>query len=152
MAELTTSGVVRDILTRDPEMQTDEIVRLAKRRGLTVPDEKIRHSVHNQRNTIRAQATGTAKVAPAAARETTPSKVAPISAAPISVTTAASTPTPELAGVLANVALVNTIVGLCGSVENTRQAAEAVEACGGLEAFLRHLELVASIRGAGPAA
>jgi len=48
--------------------------------------------------------------------------------------------------VLANVALVNKIVGLCGGVENARQAADAVKACGGTEGFLQHLELVASIR------
>jgi len=47
---------------------------------------------------------------------------------------------------LTNVLLVNTIVGICGSIENVRQAAEAVQACGGVEAFLQHLELVAKIR------
>ena len=57
-----------------------------------------------------------AKVVPSAARETTPKAVL-IEASPVSTT---ATGTPALSGVLANVALVNKIVGLCGGVENAR--------------------------------
>jgi hypothetical protein len=85
------------------------------------------------------------KVAPAAARETAPRKAGP--AAPAS---AAATGVPDLAGVLGNVALVNTVVGLCGGVENARRAAEAVRSCGGVDPFLLHLDLVAGIRSAEP--
>ncbi len=145
MAQLSTSGVVRKILMSNPEMLTDEVVRRAKAQGLRVPDKAIRHSVHNQRNSVRDQVAGSTKVALAAARNTTPAKAAAVPSAVVAVV-AATAPAAELTSVLANVALVNKIVGLCGSVENVRQAAEAVQACGGLEGFLRHLELVATIR------
>jgi hypothetical protein len=49
--------------------------------------------------------------------------------------------------VFANLTRVNKVVGACGSVEAAREAAEAVRACGGVDAFLAHLELVAGIRG-----
>lgn len=140
MAELSTSGVVRDILTSDPEMPSDEVIRRAKAKGLRVTDEQIRKSINNQRNPIRSQVAAV-KVAPVAAREIAPPKVAPTVSAP-----AATTGTPDLAAVLANVALVNAVVGECGGVENARRAAEAVRACGSVEAFLQHLDLVAGIR------
>ena len=141
MAKQSVSGVVRDLLTSDPETPTDEVIRQAKAQGLRVTDEQIRKSVNNQRNPIRAKV-GAAKVVPAAARETAPVKAAPAVSAPAEATAGS-----DLAGVLGNVARVNTVVGLCGGIENARQAAEAVQACGGLEAFLQHLELVATIRG-----
>lgn len=145
MAELSISSVVRDILTSDPEMPSDEVIRRAKSKGLQVTDGQIRKSAHNQRNAIRAKLAA-AKVAPTAKHETAPPKAAPAVSAP-----AATNPgTPDLAGVLVNVALVNQIVGLCGGVENARRAGEAVQACGGLEPFLRHLDVVASIRGGEP--
>jgi len=145
MAELSISSVVRDILTSDPEMPSDEVIRRAKSKGLRVTDGQIRKSAHNQRNAIRAKVAA-AKVAPTAKRETAPPKAASAVSAP-----AATNPgTPDLAGVLANVALVSQIVGLCGGVENARRAGEAVQACGGLEPFLRHLDVVASIRGGEP--
>ena len=75
MAELSTSGVVRDILTRDPEMPSDEVIRWAKSKGLRVTDEQIRKSINNQRNPIRAKVAAV-KVAPTAAREITPPKEA----------------------------------------------------------------------------
>ncbi len=144
MADLSTSGVVREILTGDPEMPTDEVIRRAMAQGLRVTEEQIRKSVNNQRNPIRA------KVAAAkAAREPVPPKVAPPK-----VASAAAAPAPEpsgLAAVLNNVALVNEVVGLCAGVENARRTAEAVQTCGGLEAFLQHLALVATIRGGEPA-
>ena len=39
MAEKSVSGVVRDILTSDPEMQTDEVIR----RGNGNPDGSVFH-------------------------------------------------------------------------------------------------------------
>lgn len=141
MAELSTSGVVREILTGDPEMPSDEVIRQAKSKGLRVTDEQIRKSVNNQRNAIRAKVAATT-VAPPVASEAVPPKAAPAVSA-----SAATTGTLDLAGVLGNVALVNTVVGLCGGVETARRTAEAVQACGGLAAFLQHLELVATIRG-----
>ncbi len=52
-----------------------------------------------------------------------------------------------LASVLANVALVNAVVGAYGGAESARRVAEAVRACGGVDPFLQHLDLVAGIRG-----
>ena len=141
MAKLSVSGVVREVLMSDPDMPTDDVISRAKAAGLRVTDEQIRKSINNQRTAVRAKVAAT-RAAPAAARETSPPKAATAVAAP-----AATSAGPDLAGVLGNVALVNTVVGLCG-VENARRAAEAVQACGGLEAFLQHLELVATIRGA----
>ena len=142
MLKLSTHGVVRDILLKDPDRDTDDVVRRAKAKGLTVPDLKIRHAVHNLRNKVRAKVGSTTKLAPAAARETTAPKIAPSAAHETAPPKAAS----DLDGVLGNVALVNKIVGICGGIENARQAAEAVEKCGGLEAFLQHLVLVDQIR------
>ena len=142
MADLSVSGVVREILTSDPELDTDEVIRFAKSKGLKATDDQIRKSVHNQRTAIRAKVAAV-KPAPVAAHEAAPPKATPAVSAP-----AATAGIPDLAGVLSNVALVNKVVSLCGGVENARQAAEAVQACGGLEAFLQHLELIATIRSA----
>jgi hypothetical protein len=168
MADLSTSGVVREILTGDPEMPTDEVIRRAMAQGLRVTEEQIRKSINNQRNPIRAKVAA-AKLAPKAAREpapakaapakaapakAAPAKAAPAKAAPAKAASAAAAPAPEppgLAAVLNNVALVNEVVGLCAGVENARRTAEAVQTCGGLEAFLQHLALVATIRGGEPA-
>ncbi len=147
MAELSTSAVVREILTGDPELPSDEVIRRAKSKGLRATDAQIRKSINNQRNPIRAQVAA-ATVAPTVTRTIAPPKAAPAVSAP-----AAPTPeAPDLASVLGNVALVNTVVGLCGGVESARKTAEAVQACGGLAAFLQHLELVATIRGGETAA
>ncbi|MFO0823272.1 MAG: hypothetical protein U0792_09145 [Gemmataceae bacterium] len=143
MAVLTTSGVVRDILLKDPEIDTNEAVRIAKSKGLKVPDESIRNSIYNLRKGIRAQVNATrgAKVAHAAARQTAAPK-----SAPAATTVDSAVPALDLSEVLGNVALVNKIVGLCGGVENARETAKAVETCGGLKPFLQVLDLVASIR------
>jgi hypothetical protein len=144
VAELSTSAVVREILTGDPELPSDEVIRRAKSKGLRATDAQIRKSINNQRNPIRAQVAA-AKVAPPVTRTIAPPKAVSAPAAP--------TPeAPDLASVLGNVALVNTVVGLCGGVESARKTAEAVQACGGLAAFLQHLELVATIRGGETAA
>ncbi len=146
MAELSMSTVIRKILTPNIEVSADDAVRRAIASGITASEKSIRANVHTIKSVMRkeAAAAGAAKVAPAAARETTPPKAAPVTLA--SAATRASTP--EFGGVLANVALVNKIVGLCGGVENAREAADAVRACGGVEGFLQHLGLVASIRSA----
>jgi hypothetical protein len=61
----------------------------------------------------------------------------------------ATAPAAAFTGVLANVALVDKVAGLSGGIGNARQVAEAVRACGGVDAFLKHLELVAGIKKAG---
>ena len=66
--------------------------------------------------------------------------LAPVVAAPLPATI-------DVAGVLANVAMVNTAVGVSGGVEQARKVAETVRACGSVDAFLQHLDLVAQLRG-----
>lgn len=139
MTKLTTSGVVRDILTRDPEMPSDEVIRWAKSKGLRATDEQIRKSINNQRNPIRVQVAAV-KVAPVAAHATVPPKP------PVPAATPAPAVATDLAAVFANVAAVNAAVGACNGVESARRVAEAVRACGGVDAFLQHLDLVAGIR------
>jgi len=146
MAKLSVSSIVREVLTSDPEMLTDDVIRKAKAQGLRVTDAQIRKSVHNHRTIVRAKV-GATGVNPTAARETLQPKVTPAKAAPTTSAPAVTTAGVQgLTGVLKNVALVNTIVGLCGGVENARQTAEVVQACGGLEAFIQHLQLVDAIR------
>ena len=143
MPSISFRSAVRDILTADVTLPTDEVIRRVKARGDNTPVDAIRHAVHNLRSEIKKKL---GKAAPAAARETTPPKPSP--AVPPPARTPASTPaTSDLTAVLANVALVNRVVELCRGVENTRQVAEAVRACGGVDAFLQHVELVAGIRG-----
>jgi len=144
MAKLTTSGVVRDLLTINPNMSADDVIRRAKARGIKSPEKSIRTTVYNIKNEFKRKAAAAPMIARSAAHETTPPKTAPVASAP--AVSVAATGTPALGGVLANVALVNKLVKLCGGVENLRQAADAVQACGSTEAFLQHLELVASIR------
>jgi hypothetical protein len=148
-------GLLRAILSENPNLETNEIIRRVKLRGGKASDESIRHSLHNLKSDMNraAKAAGTApqtpkvaatppKPVPAAARETPAPKAGPTAPAKAAV------PAANLAGVLANVALVNKVVDVAGGVEHARQVAEAVRACGGVEGFLQHLELVAGIRGA----
>lgn len=139
MAEVSIQSVVRTILAKDIELPTKEVIRRAKLRGVEASDESITNAIYILRPKLRKEGAGAVpvKVVAAAARETTPSKPA----APATPAAAA-----DLQGVLGNVALVNKIVGVCGGIENARQTAEAVETCGGLQAFLKQLELVAEIR------
>jgi hypothetical protein len=121
------SSAVRDVLGKDLDQPADAVIKKVKARGITASDGSIRHVVHNLRGLMRKRA---GLPAPAAAR-LTPKPAAGVS---------------DLAAVLANVALVNKVVGVCGGVENARQAAEAVRTCGGVDAFLKHLDLIAGIR------
>lgn len=124
------TSVVRAILTADPTLSADAVIQKARSRGLNAAPASIRHVVHNVRSEIK-------KVAPAAARQTSK---------PATPAVAGSAPAADLTAVLANVARVNQIVGLCGGVDNARHLAEAVQACGGVDPFLQHLDLVAGIR------
>src|SRR2546421_510860 len=55
MAELSTSGVVRDLPTGDPEMPTDEGIRRARARGPGGADRPIRKALNNHGNPNRAR-------------------------------------------------------------------------------------------------
>lgn len=146
MSGPNTSAVVRTILEKHPNLEMEKIVEKAKARGVTSPDKSIRTTVYNEKSKLR----NAGLTAPAAARTTT----TPSSS---SSTPAASTPSLKpavstvpaasgLAGVFANVAHVNKVVDLSGGLENARAVAEAVRACGNVDEFLQHLDLVAGIR------
>jgi hypothetical protein len=161
VATLTTSAVVRSILTLNINLTADEVIQKAQSRGVTAAPDSIRALVYNIRGEVKR----------AAARNGTPGKPTPAARAVPSVRPATkvmgtvprvasqplklvvapkpksqptSSPT-DLAGILANVALVNRVIGLCGGAENARQAAEAVRACGEVDEFFLHLDLVAGI-------
>ncbi|VTR91673.1 unnamed protein product [Gemmata massiliana] len=142
------SSVVRAILSENLELSADEVIRKAKSRGVTSPEPVIRTTVHNIKSELKRRAAKAPAAGPAPTRTTESPlpTLTPVVVAPVSVPTPSS-PTPELAAVLANVARVNTVIGGCGGAEPARQVAEAVRACGSVDAFLQHLELIAGIRG-----
>jgi hypothetical protein len=152
------SPVVRTILLTDLEMPADEVIKLAKAKGVTAPEKSVRDTIYNVRSDLRKKAAKSGakpvapKPAPAAARATKTKEPVPAPAAvPEPVVTPASAPVlsssaPDLSSVLANAALVNTVVGAAGGVEQARKVAEAVRACGSVDAFLQYLDLVAQVR------
>lgn len=136
MPASTTSSVVRALLRGDIDMSADDVIQKAKSRGVTAPPDSIRKIVHKLRGEVRKSLV---KPAPAAARQTASTAATPPAPAP------ASAPS-KLTSVFATVSQVNAVVGAVGGVDQARQAAEAVRACGSVEAFLQHLDLVAGIK------
>jgi len=142
MAKVSISAIVREVLTKDPTLNTDEVVKRVKARGITAPPKSVKHVVHNLRKEFRKPSM---VAVPAPAPKVSVKPATPITtpvARPIQATAASS----GLAEVLANVALVNRVLGLCGGADNARHVAEAVRSCGGIDPFLQHLDLVAGIR------
>ncbi|QJW95414.1 hypothetical protein [Frigoriglobus tundricola] len=140
MPAVAASVVVRTILTDDINLAADEVIKRARAKGATGTDKSLRDTIYNVKSGLKKKGVKPAAV-PAAAREIK----APT--APMVAATTPSSPSPDLTTMLANVALVNSVVGACGGAESTRKVAEAVRACGGVEAFLQHVDLVAGIRG-----
>jgi hypothetical protein len=158
------SPVIRAILTADPNLPADEVIKKVRAKGVTAPDPAIRHNIYNIRSELKKKA---AKPSPASSRQSSAPKpvvaAKPATTAPKPSTSAKLTApvrNPSASGklatssgapaslgrVLANVARVDAVVGACGGVEHARQTAEAVRECGGVEAFLKHLDLVESIK------
>ena len=142
MATLSTTSTVREILTAAPTLTADEVIKKAHARGLNASAETIRSSVHNIRSELK-------KKGVTVAAQSTAVPVPP----PATQSAAVSLPAgdTDLARVLANITLVDRVIGACGGHENVLQAAEAVKACGGVEAFVQHLATVAAIRRGTPA-
>ncbi|MDB5309309.1 MAG: hypothetical protein JWO38_3511 [Gemmataceae bacterium] len=140
---LSVSFVVRSILTANLDLPADDVIRMARARGLAAPPEQVRRLTKNIRSEMKkaAHAAPAGRPVPAAARAVP----APL---PPATTQAAIA---DLAAVLANIALVDRVVGACGGGESARQVAEAVRVCGGVDAFLQHVELISAIRGGGAA-
>lgn len=144
MPALTITSVVREVINGDVNIPADDIIRRARARGVTAKDASIRDVIYNVKSDLRKAAKAQpAKPAPAAARETKAPEPAPVAGEPA----APAAPAPDLRAVLANVALVNGLLDACGGVEGARKVAAAVQACGGVEPFLLHLELISQVRG-----
>jgi hypothetical protein len=139
----TVSSVVRAILSADLELSADEVVAQAKARGLTASDTTIRSLVYNIRGELKKAAPK--PMLPPAAVKSAP-KAAPSQPKSAPAAIVVPLPSPSVAGVLSNVALVNAAVAGSGGVEKARQVAEAVRACGGPDQFAQYLDLVAGIR------
>ncbi|MBN9517839.1 hypothetical protein J0H58_04845 [bacterium] len=144
-ASLPVSPVVRAILSADLDLPADAAIAQAKAKGVTASDESIRNLVHNIRSELKKAGAKwlTAPKEPATvSKSVAEPKPAP---APAAVVPAPALST-GLANVLSNVALVNAAVAASGGVEQARQVAEAVRACGGADQFAQYLDLVAGIR------
>lgn len=127
--------IVREILKNDVDQPVPDVMRKARAKGVTANDSTLREAIYEIKTDLRR---GKPKAVLAAAHATKPrAEPAP---APVA---ASADPAP----VLANVALVNVVVTAAGGVEAARKVAEAVRACGGVDAFLLHLDLVAQVRG-----
>jgi hypothetical protein len=137
------SSVVRSILSADLSLTADQVIVKADSMGVDAPDATIRALVYNIRGELKR------KAAPAPKSAVPASKPA---RAPVAVPVVSAQPAPAgVSAVLSNVALVNTVVAATGGVEQARQVAEAVRACGGADAFAQYLDLVAGIRTGGAA-
>ena len=145
MAAPIMNTVLRSILTSDLEMPAAEVVKKARALGVKQPDATIKHNIYNLRSSMRNPKPTSAQ--PAVARTTPATKT--VASKPIAKpagSNAPAIPSTDLNGVFANVALVNKVVAISGGVDQARQVAEAVRACGSVEVFLQHLDLVAGVR------
>jgi hypothetical protein len=132
----STSSIVRSILSSNPSLTLDEVIKRAKARGVSGSPETIRSRYYDIKAEMQKGA-GASKALPVPAKPAASSKALPVPSA-----ASAS----NVSGVLANVALVHRVANAAGGVEPARQVAEAVRACGGVDEFLQHLDLIAGIQ------
>lgn len=146
MPPASTSAVIRDILKTDQAMPSDQVIRLARARGVTGEKRLLQKRIVSVRSELKQS--GSPSPTTAAPKPATPTPAASSAkpAASKPSPTKPTTPSDKLGMVLSNVALVNAVVSACGGVENARSAAEAVRACGGVDPFIKHLDLIADIR------
>ncbi len=144
--------IARELLTANLDMPTDLVLQKLRQRGVVAPEAKIRHIVHETRSTLRKKA-GVAAPKPTAAKPTPPAAKPgpkPAPAAAKATVAPAAVPVPpaalDLNVVFQNVTLVNAVVRLVGGPDHARKVAEAVRACGSVDLFLQHVDLVAGIR------
>jgi hypothetical protein len=133
----TTWTVVREVLSANLNLTADEVILKAKAKGVKAPDDVIRRTVYDVKKKLKQKAGTPATKAQPASKPVPAPKAAP-AAAPTSVV--------GVPQVLSNVALVNAAVVASGGVEQAKRVAEAVRACGGVDAFAHYLDLVAGIR------
>lgn len=130
--------LTRELLTADPTLSNEAIFTKIKARGVSKSDTVVRDAIRRTRSDMKA------KPAPAAARETAEPKAPPAPEPKVAAVPAA--PADE-ASLFAAIGQVNKTAQLCGGVTKARAIADAIRACGGIDAFLRRLDLVAEILG-----
>lgn len=133
--------LTRELLTADPTLSNEAIFAKIKARGASKGDPVIRDAIRRTRSDMAARGP---KPAPAAARETAEPKAPPTEPAAEPNAPAAQS---DEAALFAAIGQVNKTARLCGGVTKARALAEAIRACGGIDAFLRRLDLVAEILG-----
>lgn len=137
MAKQSTSAIIREILSQDIELPSDTVFNKLRAKGVTGERRQLFKRIHHVRTELRKNA-GTSP---------SPQSAAPASKATQTVVPPAPAQTsPDLGHVLANVTRVNEVISACGSSDTARQVADAVRSCGGVDQFLKHLELVSDIR------
>jgi hypothetical protein len=119
----------RELLNADPSLSASVVVEKLAARGLKTTPESI--LTLKKRIRQKAAKSGAVPVPAAASATTKPT---------------AKSPAVGLDATLANVALVDKVAGLSGGVGNARQVAEAVRACGGVDEFLKVLDLLAGVK------
>ena len=157
--------ILREILLANPTMSNGEIVDLAIARGVTLQ----RRVLMKRLSTLRlrmAKSTMKKKLqANKAAKKSnddklSPKKVVGSTLQPVSqpefpaevkkvettTTVAEFLPKNDLNPVFTSLAQVNQISELCGGAEKLHRVVEVIQACGGIKPFLKHLDLIESIR------
>lgn len=153
MAKQSLSAILRGILSKDLDLPSETVFEMLRSKGITGERRPLFKRIHSIRTELRnadgspapAPKAAPAKASaakPAAAKAAAPQPVASVPA-PVSTLTSG---TPDLGHVLANVTRVNEVVTACGSSDTARQVADAVRSCGGVDQFMKHLELVTDIR------
>ena len=133
--------ITRELLTADPGLSNDAIFARIKARGVSKSDSDIRGAIRHTRSDMLNNGP---KPVPAAARiatEPNAPTVPMVSSAPA----APAAPTDE--ALFSVIGLANKTAQLCGGVTKARAIAEAIRSCGGLDMFLRRLDLIAEILG-----
>lgn len=151
MAAETASSIIRAALTTDFQTPVSVLIEKVKAAGIKATPESLKNLSYNIRSQMKKKAGKLTTPVKSVARKTPKPQPRPATPVEMPVTAPAPVATPaaaltDVSSVLANVALVNNVVGLVGGPAKVRQLVEAVRACGGVEVFLQHLELVVGIK------
>ncbi|MBP3955685.1 hypothetical protein J8F10_10370 [Gemmata sp. G18] len=151
------SSVVRAILSENLDLSADDVIRKAKVRGVTSPERVIRTTAHNIKSELkrRAAKASAPKPIPAAARTTKTPDRAPCRPRSLWLFRgghSCSGPNLVVSEPRFGLGAGEHRTGEHGrwgmrGAEPARRVAEAVRACGSVEAFLLHLNLIAQVRG-----
>ncbi|VTR91562.1 unnamed protein product [Gemmata massiliana] len=113
MAAPVMSSVVRSILSENLDLSADEVIRKARLYRVTAPEKSIRTTAHNIKSELKKRAEKKAEPEPVASSLPTGKNPEPVT---VLTHTGGGVPVPalssvsDLSAVLANVALVNSVV------------------------------------------